>query len=54
MATETIDENARSSFAQITVYVDNENDNDPDFEQDSYSTTILENTVNGTFVTTVS
>ena len=44
VATETLaDQTTRSGSAQVTVYVDNENDNDPMFAANEYSAQIQEN-----------
>lgn len=53
MATEIIDNDARSGYARVIINVENENDNDPVFDQDVYTQVIQENS-NITFVTSVS
>lgn len=54
VATETIGQNAQSSYAQVTVIVENENDNDPVFQQEMYSESLPENIVSDSFVVLVS
>ena len=42
-ATETVQRETRSSYADVVVYVDNENDESPYFDYDIYFSIIVEN-----------
>ena len=53
MATETVEQVAQSSFAEVVVYVDNENDNNPYFLSDISTADIVENSPSGSFIAIV-
>lgn len=53
IATETLQQNARSGFTEVIINVVNENDNNPSFVQDIYTSDMPENNAAG-FVVEVS
>lgn len=45
-----MEQEIRSGFAVVMVYVDNKNDNHPYFENEFYSADIAENSVSGSLI----
>ena len=49
-AQETIGDRVKVAYTTVTVYITNQNDNDPQFTQPSYAANVTENLPDGTFV----